>query len=371
MTEQKVAVQPSNSMKRTDRVAKSHWKHRMVIDLFLLIVIPTFIYDTIPFNQLTSFIPIVEDSQYATISLLLQQLESSLLALNNFRTNVAQPYFYSPFVRPIGLHQGVWDLFTGSQDHNYRIETIIHYRNDTLDSHMSPDWVNMSWYVKKRWQRIMTFYENFVYLACMDCYAQYYAERYGPKNEVRSVRLMLHSEQPPIEPPGNIFDSEFFFKLAKETLVSRPPKQIYYLNYCDDTEDECEEYMKMGYCTSRDDAVLLQMTKSCRRSCQLCNVDTDALDIGTRVSVYYKRDEQYFDGTVIETKILHTVRQYLIRLDGYEGKPEWTTSIALRQLGVRILTNENDKDRNMGSLLGHSNKRDAIITNNELSTDEL
>jgi hypothetical protein len=367
---QNETIASSDSAKTSGTVVKSHWTRRMLIDLFLLIAIPTFVFDTIPFNELTRFIPSNVDNKTASMSPLLERLESALLALNNFRTNVAQPYFYIPFVHPIGLYQGVWDLFTGSQDHNNRIETIIHYRNDTFYTHISPDWINMTWYVKKRWQRVMTFYENFMDLACMDCYARYYAEQHGPKDAVRSVRLMLHSEQPPIEPPGNIFDMEYFFKPAKEALVSHTPKEIFLLNYCDDTEDECEEYMEKGHCSSNSDesdSVLLQMTKRCRQSCQLCDVEADAFEIGARVSVFYIKDEEYMDGTIIDLKTLHTVRQYLIQYDGYENEPEWTTSIALRRLGVRLLPN----DSKVGAMSDDSGDAEASETTSDLSSDEL
>jgi hypothetical protein len=190
----------------------------------------------------------------------------------------------------------------------------------------------------------MSFYDNFLD-TCKDCYASYYAELHGPKNVIRSVRLMFHTEKPPDEPQGNIFDMDYFFKPAKETLVSNTPKEIFLLNYCDDDEDECEEFMKLGYCTSKNDIALLEMTKKCRSSCGLCDVDTDALEIGQRVSVYYTKDAQYYDGTIIDTKLLHTVRQYLIRDDEFSEEPEWTTSITLRKLGVRLLTNDTEKGK--------------------------
>ena len=105
--------------------------------------------------------------------------------------------------------------------------------------------------------------------------------------------------------------------------------------------------MKLGYCARNDidgrDKVLLQMTKKCRRSCRLCDFDADALEIGNRLSVYFISDEEYFDGTIIDTKMLHTVRQYLIKYDGYEDKPEWASSIALRRLGARHLTKSDEK----------------------------
>jgi hypothetical protein len=332
----------SMTSKKSEAVSKSDWIRRTLINVFLLIAVPTFVFDTIPFTELTKFIPPHPDNSNGV----LHRMESFLLGMEAFRNNVAQPYYYMPYLHPIGLYQGVWSLYTGTGDHNNRIEVIIHYRNDTISSHMSPDWIDMTWYVKKRWQRVMTFYENFMDAACKDCYASYYAEQYGPKNVVRSVRLMLHKQQPPVEPPGNIFDMEFFFKPAREVLVDREPEEIFLLNYCDDAEIGCEHYMKLGYCvrnsTSESDTVLLEMTKKCRKSCQQCDVDADALEIGNRVSVYYVLHQQYYDGTIIDTKMLHTVRQYLIRYDGYEDKPEWKSSIVLRRLGVRLLTDADE-----------------------------
>ena len=124
---------------------------RKCINLFLMILIPTFIYDTIPIREIANFFPVTKSSNSEKLSWS-ERTVWTLLKMQSFRTNVARPYYYESFVQSIGLYQGVWDLFTGSQDLNNRVETIIKYRNGTVASHISPDWKNITWYEKKRYQ---------------------------------------------------------------------------------------------------------------------------------------------------------------------------------------------------------------------------
>jgi hypothetical protein len=324
------ATSTEKQVKQSDRNAIKSISSRLMkgfIDLFLFTIISTFLMDAIPFSTLTDFIP-YDDTQ----------LESILLYIDDFRTQVLLANYYEPFIHPIGLHQGVWDLFTGTNDHNYRIESVITYNNGTQISLWSPDWGAMTWYEKKRWQRPMTFYENFIEAGCMDCYATYYAQQYGPN--VASVQLLSHCEYPPISPPGNLFDMEYFFKPAREVLVSREPEEIYTLNYCDDMDDRCEEYTERGYCNSDNDEILFGMVRNCRYSCKMCKYDADTLSVGTHISVYFEIEEQYFDATVQQVQLVHHIRRYLLEYDEYE-KQIWTTAITLRQKGFVILKEKN------------------------------
>ena len=327
---------------QTSNTNDSAWR-RGVINLFLLLVTATFLFDTIPFNQFASMLP--------NLGVTTDALEHILLAFHKFRTNVAQPKFYEPYLYPIGLYQGTWDLFTGANDHNYRYETIITYDNGTFIEHWSPDWGTMTWYEKKRWQAPMTFYENLAALGCIDCYAAYYTQQYGPN--VASVRIISHCEYPELEPPGNIFDPEYFFRLAKEPFVHSPPEELFVLNYCDDILDECEDYAKSGGCRSRNDKTLSGMVVNCRYSCRMCHHDADSLQVGTRIAVYSTAHRQFMEGTVLEVNIIQYIRQYLIQYDILYAKPMWTTSMLLRNQGVLILTAsdselndvEDDKDQ--------------------------
>jgi hypothetical protein len=322
---------------------------RGFLNLFLFTLSTSLVFDAIPFQHFASMIP----DAGAPSSI----LQSVLIHIDDFRTNVAQPYYYIPYLHPIGLYQGVWDLFTGTNNHNYHLETVITYHNSSSASHWSPDWGTMTWYEKKRWQRPMTFYENFIEAACKDCYATYYAKANGPN--VASVRILSHCEYPPIEPPGNLLDMDYFFKTAKETLVSREPEEIFTLNYCDDTSEVCEVFMEKGYCNSLDDAVLYLMVTNCKHSCQLCHdYDLDALDVGTRISVYYTVDKQYFDGTIANSQMIHHIRRYLVKYDGYDSTPEWITSMSLREQGVQILHHNDSHVSNQGET---TDEQDGIV----------
>jgi hypothetical protein len=309
---------------------------RAAINLFLFIVTASFLIDTIPFSHFASMLPNMGDTT--------DYMENILLTLDDFRTNVAQPKYYEPYLYPLGLYQSTWDLFTGTNDHNYRFETIITYNNGSSIEHWSPDWGTMTWYEKKRWQRPMTYYENFAEHGCKDCYAAYYAQQYGP--DVASVHIISHCEYPELEPPGSLFDMEYFFQLAREPLVRAPPEELFLLNYCDDTLDECEVFTENGHCRSRNDERLFRMVKHCRFSCRMCHNDADSLQVGARIAVYNVARRRYIDATVLAVKVVHHIRQYLIEYDRFHDTPKWTTSMLLRNRGVLILTADDNEDIN-------------------------
>ena len=316
----------------TSPTKDSTWS-RIAINLFLFIVTASFLFDTIPFSHLASMLPTMGETT--------DTLESILLMLDDFRTEVAQPNYYEPYLYPLGLYQGTWDLFTGTNDHNYRYETIITFDNGTSVEHWSPDWGTMTWYEKKRWQRPMTYFENFAEQGCNDCYATYYAQKFGPN--VASVSIVSHCEFPELDPPGNVFDTDYFFRRAREPLVRTPPEELFLLNYCDDTSDKCEEHAKRGLCRSRNDKVLFDMVMHCRFSCQMCHNDADTLQVGARIAVYSATRRRYVDGTVLAVKTIPHIRQYLIQYDKFHDIPIWTTSMSLRQRGVLVLPVDDTK----------------------------
>jgi hypothetical protein len=200
----------------------------------------------------------------------------------------------------------------------------------------------MTWYEKKRWQRPMTFYETFEEHGCKDCYATYYAQQYGP--DVASVRIVSHCEYPNLDLSGILFDMDYFFRLAKEPLVRSPPEELFVLNFCDDTLDECKEYTNRGRCTSRNDKKLLEMVLHCRLSCQMCDNDADTIEVGARIAAFSAEHRRYIDGTVLQVKDVHHIRQYLIKYDRFFDTPKWITAMSLRNQGVLILTAEDDID---------------------------
>lgn len=334
------------TLTQTNTLKDSRWS-RILINVFIFIVTVSFLFDTIPFVQFAGMLPSMGDTT--------DVLEHILLTLDDFRTDVAQPKYYEPYLFPLGLHQGTWDLFTGTNDHNYRFETIVTFENGTSVEHWSPDWGTMTWYEKKRWQRPMTFYENFAEHGCKDCYAVYIAQLYGPK--VASVRINSHCEYPELEPPGNLFDMEYFFRPAKETLVRSPPEELFVLNYCDDTLDECEVYANRGRCRSRNDETLSGMVVHCRYSCRMCHNEADTLQVGARIAVYFAAHRQYVDGTVLDAKVVQHIRQFLIEYDRFHDTPKWTTSMSLRNRGLLILPYD-DAEMN-AEKGGYHNSRDT------------
>ena len=116
---------------------------RLLVNIFILLVTASFLFDTIPFSHFAEMLP---NMGYAT-----DLIGTSLLTLEDYRVEVAIPRYYEPYLFPLGLHQGIWDLFTGTNDHNYRFETIVTFENGTSTEVWSPDWGTMTWYEKKRW----------------------------------------------------------------------------------------------------------------------------------------------------------------------------------------------------------------------------
>ena len=290
--------------------------------------------DSVPLLELSKLIPLKSNNVIST----------SFRKWNNYRESVLVPNFFEPYLNPLGLYQGVWNLFTGTNDHNYRYEVQMRLLNGTeVSAHISPDWGTMTWYEKKRWQRPMTFYENFEGSGCKHCYALHYATLSGvPKEDIGSVSIISTCEYPPDSPPpDNIWDWDWFFSPAKQPLIQSPAETIFTLNWCDDLEEGCAQWASDGLCQSDDDTDIYDMTRHCRRSCDFCHHDPDALTVGTRISAYFSDTEHYYDATVREAKVSHLVQRYLLQYDGY-NRTEWTTAMALRHMGVHILSSPGD-----------------------------
>jgi ShK domain-like len=328
-----------NDKKATVATTSHSTIRRGLVNIFLLSLITIFVVDSVPLYELADLIPLKRDNVISSI----------LREWNGYRQSVLYPTFFEPFMYPLGLFQGTWNLFTGTNDHNYRYEVQVRLLNGTeISAHTSPDWGALTWYEQKRWQRPMTFYENFEGNGCKDCYAQYYTSRLGvPKEEIASASIISTCEFPPDSPPpDNIWDWDWFFSPAKQPLLRRPDETIFTLNFCDDLDDQCSEWaLRDGLCEADDDSDIHDMTLQCRRSCNFCHHDPDQLDVGTRISVYFSDSEHYFDATVRETKWSHLVQRYLVQYDGYENM-EWTTAMALRRNGFHILRSSPSDDAN-------------------------
>ncbi len=104
--------QGSTNATTTSTAGTANRTVRKYINLFLIILIPTFVVDTIPIREIASFLPVTTPFSREKLSLS-ERLVWTLLKIQSFRTNVARPYYYELFVQSIGLYQGVWDLFTG------------------------------------------------------------------------------------------------------------------------------------------------------------------------------------------------------------------------------------------------------------------
>ncbi|OEU05865.1 hypothetical protein FRACYDRAFT_266749 [Fragilariopsis cylindrus CCMP1102] len=83
-----------------------------------------------------------------------------------------------PVIDGLGIRQGSWQMYCpGCHNTNYRYEAIVQYHsvpkeggagNDasgttTTVAWSSPEWTNMTWYERKRWQRPMDLYTNLFY----------------------------------------------------------------------------------------------------------------------------------------------------------------------------------------------------------------
>lgn len=384
-----------------DKETSSHLKHaadaglwyqrRWLINTFLVAVLTILFVDTAPLLELyDSLLPLVynEDIPVATTSpgemdastiSMSKRALNMLFYMNQWRSQYFNNPIGIPFLYPLGLYQGVWNLYSGAPDTFCRYEIFMHTydvsdtRGDTSDLKtpddrvisifVSPDWGVLNWYEKKRWQRPMTMYEKLPELMCRECFVQYHTQKYlkeqaNEQLHIASLRLQFQCERPP--PPPAIDDwfnwTGWFYANAKQDVLvpmETSPSSLYVLNFCDDISVDCSRWHRDGLCEAASHSDRFVMTHLCRKSCRLCpehGYDADHLTNGTRISIVwpvpaelkmfqtYTDDDDpfYFDSTIIAVKD-HPVKRYLLKYDDSFYNSEWFDPILLRERGYRLL----------------------------------
>jgi len=260
--------------------------------------------------------------------------------------SAATERFIDPYLTPLGLYQGTWNMYSAAPRQKYQYEALIRFQNGTRTSWWSPDWsskdVVPNWFVQKRWQRIMTFYDNFETdeaSPVRDAFARKLAHDFGGTCTVASIEWIAHIGTPPDPPPSyGLWD---LVERTYETTIL--PLQT--INLCDDLHAECDAWAAAGSCQT-DTATMLEQ---CRASCEYCVVAQD-LTVGSRISVSFVEEDlgvNFYDATV------RVVSGNALRLeyDVYDHKEEqfeWVDSVSLDRRGFVILSNENDDDVDEG-----------------------
>jgi hypothetical protein len=403
-------------------------QHIWVLNLLLFSAVIILIMDTFPLYELHDIlqdvvmVPLAAIQSAATSPLtvsLLQVgssttilLQTALLQLYDLRRDVFYTQFMAPYFYHLGIYQEVWNLYSGAPDTNciyttsITTYTTLRRNNSTMDNdsnystrnsytYASPDWGEMTWYEKKRYQRPMTMQEKLVPYMCRDCYVQYHANNLMQQAAVNlhqqndtesktmtatnihlaSATLTMQCENPPYPP---VLDDWFnwtgwFYANAKQdVLVQHDPVFLYTINICEDLNvDLCQQWYNEGLCyhahnnhnyrhsfnngTLRldHDAFVYNITQTCRRSCRLCpeqGYDSNHLTNGTRLSIYwplpswddstqlytYDPTAMYYDGTIIQVRE-RPMKQYLIRYDIPTYNNEWFDPIILRDRGYHFI----------------------------------
>jgi hypothetical protein len=375
------------------------YHHQWFISIFLLSIIVMFIIDTIPLLELVHLVNhaiLPYFSTWATTAtVVITNIQSSILSLYNMRLEFFVMPFMQPYLYPIGIFQGVWNLYSGAPDTNCRFTTsITTYTNSSNDrtsyTYISPDWGNMTWYEKKRYQRPMTMQEKLVDYMCRDCYISYQANNVikdilRKKNDTNdnlrlaSAVLSMQCEYPSEPPTDDWFNwSGWFYADAKQTiLVQREHVTLYTMNLCNDMNVElCQQWYNEGLCNTADynpiyrhslkngtiltdrDAFVYNITQTCRQSCSYCpehGYHTNNFSVGTRLSIFwplptwdnemqyytYDANAMYYDGTIIEVQD-SPMKQYLIKYDDSFYNNEWFDPMILRDRGYRFAMDENN-----------------------------
>ena len=94
-----------------------------------------------------------------------------------------------PYFTPLGLVQGVWNMFCVAPDETQQFEAKIKFANETRVLWKSPDWRPYHWLEKKRLQRIMTWHEFMAdepVWGAKDAFARKLAKDHGDDYRLRS-----------------------------------------------------------------------------------------------------------------------------------------------------------------------------------------
>jgi hypothetical protein len=336
--------------------SSSFFHRRWVINILLISILTVLFVDTFPLGEIYDLIydlillPWTQENVSWTwtqpqVIMVSNAVLSSIQQLRELRSSIFADQFVVPYLYPIGLYQGVWNLYSGAPDTFCRYETIIttyqpslllsdsttaSNRPDPQDSMstisvLSPDWGPMTWYEKKRWQRPMTMYEKFRECMCRDCFVQYQANQYLERHQqqqqlsmnngatsessnnisIASVHLQVQCEHPPSPPEYDDWwnwTGWFYANALQLDFQQEEIETLFVLNLCNDLSDECPQWKMYGLCedisTSDEndnniwetDHNRFAMTQLCRYTCQWCperGYDADTLVNGTRISVIW------------------------------------------------------------------------------------
>lgn len=316
---------------------------RFFINVFLVAVLTIFLVDTAPLSQFEVLAP-----KFAL------PVVKELVDLRD----VAIEELIDPYLTPVGLYQGVWSMFAGAPDQDSQYEVVIQYENGTETSWLSPDWSKMTWYEKKRFQRPMSFYDNFGTQppVVWDAFTRYWTNVYGPN--VVSAELILHLDTPP-DPPADLG----WFEPARQPM-ERESEVKYTINICDDLHDECEEWADKGLCD--DTSETFHMVDKCRRSCDFC-VDVDDVAVDDRISVFWESYDRYYDTKV--NVIFERPKRFLLEYEVYETDEErfeWVDAFTLRRRRFRLLA----RDAGEGMEAGDDKETDSEEINADNGVQE-
>ena len=378
-------------------------RRRLGISVVLVIAITIIVVDTFPLMELYDcFLPFfyrVGDASLPTTGVAVSAL-NALYYLHRWRTRYFTIPIAVPYLYPLGLYQDVWNLYSGAPDTFCQYEiimtpsitsseaTAITGGNEEISIFQSPDWGPMTWWEKKRWQRLMTMYEKLPDMMCRDCFVQYHARRYIEAHHdaaitaVASLRLQVQCESPP--PPPEHDDwfnwTGWFYAPAKQDpLVPHALRVLHVLNLCDDLRpDQCAQWHAAGLCdpVTTTHTNVFAMTHWCRRSCRLCSehgYDADHLALGTRLAVIWplpavKRirwpeeeiaDEEdapmYYEATIVEIKERPPgQKRYLLQYDDDSYLSDWFDPILLRERGYRLLPSQPEEEEEKFTLAAGS-----------------
>ena len=175
-------AQRDSSQKKAGLLRKS------LSNLFIVGVLTLFSIDSFPMRYMYRLTP-RKPTNYLTT-----KLRGMLWNLNNYQ-NMAYDRIF-PLLAATGIEQGTWDMYSGyPDDSNSRLEAVVRFRNGTNETWTSPDWLNMTWLERKRYARVMDYYEcieDKMSESAWKALCIYLARQFG--DDVQSVDLGKYTE---------------------------------------------------------------------------------------------------------------------------------------------------------------------------------
>lgn len=324
-------VKKKEGSEKSDSGYGSKGGRRLATNLFLVVVLAVFLVDTAPLEQLEALVP----------------SSTTLSQLVTARQRVVDAVL-EPLLHPLGLHQGVWNMFSAAPNQVFQYE--VKYHNDS-SSWLSPDWSEMAWYDKKRWQRLMTLYDR-LDAAPIEVWDVFVRSKMNNDSSADASSLLLHTYTPPDPPPALGWFEPARQKLEKTTEV------LYTLNVCADLSNQCEDLAAEQHCG--DWRFLPYMLDNCRRSCNLC-IDVEELLVDTRIAIQWPSDGGFYEATVKD--IRRNPKRFRLEYDVYDfddEQYEWMDLYSFRQRRFVVLSSGGDVEN------GEADEDDSRHINGEL-----